>query len=116
MILFIDHHAEGFRTVQHEPAADVFGGMLAADEMALDEDLLVQLSQIIHRLGKGVGHFRQGADGGQHGIQHLYALGLFGPGGEGGTAQIARQPHAAGHDDAIIGTVLASGLRRRDKK
>jgi len=36
MILFVDHHAEGFFPVQDEAAATAFGGVLAADEMAFD--------------------------------------------------------------------------------
>ena len=64
MILLVDHHAERFLAVQDQAAAGAFRGVFAADEMALDQNLLVQRGQIVHRLGKRVLHLRQAFDGG----------------------------------------------------
>ena len=42
MVFLIDHHAQRFFTIQHQPAARAFGGVFAADKMAFDENLLVE--------------------------------------------------------------------------
>ena len=62
VILLVDHHAERFLAVQHQATAGAFGGMLPADEMALDQNLLVQGGKVIHRFGKSVLHVGQRLD------------------------------------------------------
>ena len=42
MILFVDHHAERFLRFKTRPLPGVLGGVFAADQMALHQDLLVQ--------------------------------------------------------------------------
>ena len=42
VILLVDHNAEGLLAIHDHGAADAFGGVLAADEMALDQDLLLE--------------------------------------------------------------------------
>ncbi len=42
VILLIDHHAQGLVAAEHHAAAGCLGGVLPADEMAFDEQLLVQ--------------------------------------------------------------------------
>ncbi len=116
MILLVDHHRESFRAVHDQPAADIFRGVFAADEMALDEQLLVQRGQIVHRLGEGIGHFRQRDHCGQNRFQHFHALRFFGPTWKRMVAQISRQPHAARHYNAVMRPVPVRGLRRRTQK
>ena len=49
-------------------------------------------------------------------LQHFDALRLFRPAGIGRVLQVARQPHAARHDDAVMRAVQAWPSRRRDQK
>ena len=116
VILFVDHHAEGFLAVQHQAAADAFGGVFAADEMALDQNLLVQRGQIVHRLGERILHFRQAFDRRANRFQDFDALGLFRPAGKRGVPHVARQPHAARHHDAVVRPLAARGFGRWNEK
>ena len=85
-------------------------------KLTFHQKLLVQRREIVHGLGKRVRHFGQRADSGQDGFQHFHALGLFGPAGICKIAQIPRQPHAAGHHDAVIRPVPMRGFCRGAKK
>ena len=73
MVLLVDHHAERFLLVDDQAAAGVLGGVFAADQMALDENLFVQRPQVIHRLGKGPVQFRQALHGRTDDVQRLDA-------------------------------------------
>lgn len=90
VVFLVDHHAEGFLLVDDEAAAGALGGVLAADEVALDEDLLVEWREVIHRGGEVRGELREGLDGGLDGFEDAEAVGLLGPGGEGMLLQVAR--------------------------
>src|SRR3569832_392465 len=42
VVLLVNHHAKRFFPVQHQPTAGALGGMFAADQVALHEDLLIE--------------------------------------------------------------------------
>jgi hypothetical protein len=42
MILLVDHHAERFILVEHQSAAGALGGMFAANQVALDQYVLIE--------------------------------------------------------------------------
>src|SRR5215469_7620115 len=42
MVLLINHDAQGFVPVQNQSAAGALGGVLATDQMPLDENLLIE--------------------------------------------------------------------------
>ena len=90
--------------------------MLAADEVALDQDLLVQRGQTVHRLGERVLHFRQSFDRRPDQLQHPNPLRLFGPARESRILEVARQPDAAGHHDPVVRPFAARAFGRRNKK
>ena len=52
MILLVDHDAERLLAIHDHRAADALGGVLAADEMALDEHLFFERGKILQQLGK----------------------------------------------------------------
>ena len=116
MVLLVDHHTETFLAVQHQAAAGAFRRVFAADEMALDQNLLVERAEIVHRLRKRALHLRQALDRRTDHLQNFHALRLFRPAGKRRAAQIARQPHAARHDDAIMRAVALRGLGGRNQK
>ena len=93
-------------------AAGVLGGVLAADEVVLDEHLLFQRGEILHRLGEGVLHLRQFVDARLDLLEDLRALGLLRPAGEGVVAEVAREAHAAGDDDLMMRAVAAQPVAR----
>src|ERR1700730_17098603 len=47
MIFFIHHDAQGLAAIHDDRAADTLRGVLAADEMALDEDLLLEGRKVL---------------------------------------------------------------------
>src|SRR5438067_459267 len=47
MIFLIDHNAHGLFPVHHDRAAEAFRGVLAADQMPLDEHLLFERGQVL---------------------------------------------------------------------
>ena len=112
VVLLVNHHAKRFVAIQHQAAAGTFRGMFAADEVPLHQDLLVQRVEIVHRLGEGVLHFRQALHRRPDQFKHADALRLFRPARKRRVLQIARQPHAAGHDNPVVRAVPLRGLRR----
>src|SRR5258708_25789197 len=56
MVLFVDHDAERLATIHDNRAADTFGGVLATDEMSLDEHLFLHGRKILQQLRKRILH------------------------------------------------------------
>ena len=108
VILLVDHYAQRLVAAEHHAAAGCLGGVLPADEMALDEQLLVQRGQLLHAGVKAVphrGHFYHVvADE----LEGFYSNRFFCPTRERQGGKIAGQPHSAGQDD-LIGGPLATG-------
>ena len=59
MILLVDHDRERLPAIHHHRRAHALGGVLAGDEVALDQDLLFQRGEILRIDRKCVAHFRQ---------------------------------------------------------
>ena len=116
MVFLVDHHAERFLFVQHQPAADIFGGVLAADQMALDQNLLVHRGQVVHRLGERAVHLRQAFHRWPDHLQGLDAIGLLGPAGKRKCLEVARQADPARHHDADVRPLAFAGQGRRRQK
>src|ERR1017187_9564937 len=116
MIFLVDHEAKCFLPIQHQSAAGALGGMLAADEMAFHQHLLVQSGQTIHGPRERSLHLRQSLNGGSDHLQDANPLGLLGPAREGGCLEVPGEPDAAGHDNPIMRPLAARALRRRDEK
>jgi hypothetical protein len=116
MVLLVDHHAETFLAVQDEAAAGAFCRVFAADEMALHQNLFVERAEIVHRLRKRALHLRQALDRRTNRLQNFHTLRLFRPAGKRRVPHIARQPHAARHDDAVMRAVALRGLGGRNQK
>ena len=116
MVFLVDHHAEAFLLIHDEAAARALGGELAADEVALDEDLFVQRREVIHRGSEVRRKLRQALHSGLDRLEHAEAVGLLGPRREGLLLEVARQPHAAGHDDAVLRAGALAGDRRRSEE
>ena len=47
MIFFVHHDAQGLAAIHDDGAADAFRGVLAADEVALDEDLFLERGKVL---------------------------------------------------------------------
>jgi len=116
VILLVDHHAEGFLAVQHEAAARALGGVLAADQMPLHEDLLVKGGEVVHRRREVRVHLRQGFHGRLDRLQQAEPVRLLRPGGERQLAEVAGQPHPAGHDNAVLRAGALAEDRRRNEE
>ena len=110
MILLVDHDAQRLLAVHDDRAADALGGVLAADEVPLDEHLFFQRGELLEVFGEGVVHLRQRLDLGLELFEDGDAVGLLGPAGEGQVAQVAREPHAAADDDVVVRAVGAQPL------
>ncbi len=52
MILLVDHDAERLFAVHRDRTANSFGRVLAADEVALDQNLLLERGKVLEELGK----------------------------------------------------------------
>ena len=91
-------------------AAGTFRGVLAADEVAFDQDLLLQGGEVLQGRGVAVIHGRNG----RHMILDLakdfQPLGFFGPAGEGSVFEVAGKADAAAHHDFVVGAVAAEPL------
>ena len=101
-ILLVDHDREGLPAVHDHGGTDTLGGMLAGDEMTLDEHLLFQRGEVLRIDGKGIAHFREGLDLGLDRFEDLQALMLFRPTGKGEILDVAREAHAAADDDLVV--------------
>src|SRR6266404_8207281 len=84
--------------------------------MTLDEDLLIQSGQAVHRFGESILHIREALDGRSNQFEHPHSFRLFGPTWKSGFFEITRQPDAAGHYNAIIRTFSAGAVCRRNEK
>ena len=116
MIFFVDHEAQRLFPVQHQSAAGALGSMLAAYEMAFNEDLLVQGGQTIHSPCESPLHFGQRFYGWPKQLQHANPFRLLSPTREGSILKVTRQPDAAGHDNPIMRPFAARALGRGDEK
>ena len=52
MIFLVNHDAERLLAIHDHRAANAFGGVLATDEMALDQHLFFERGKILKQLGK----------------------------------------------------------------
>jgi hypothetical protein len=102
MVLLIDHDAKGFVAIEDQAAAGILGGVFAANEMALDENLFVQRREIVHRFRESALHFGQVLDGRTNQIEDTDALGFFCPTREGGIADVSGEADATRHDDPVV--------------
>ena len=59
MILLVDHDLRRLLAVDDHGAPGVLGGLLAGDEVALDQHLLFQRGKLLHVLGERILHLRQ---------------------------------------------------------
>jgi len=86
--------------------------VLAADEMTLHEDLLLERREILELFGKGILHlgkpFHRRADL----LKDGDTLGFLGPAGEGFPLQVAGETDAAAHDDLVVRARAAQPLAR----
>ena len=57
MIFLVDHDAQRLPAIHDHGAADTFGRVLATDQMALDQHLLLQRRKILQQLRKRILHF-----------------------------------------------------------
>ena len=102
VILFIDHHAQRLVLAKHQPAARALGRVLAADQMPLHEQLLVQRLQRLHRFRKPPAHRRGRRDRRLNKFARLHPTRLFRAPREWPTRHIARQTHAARQHHVIL--------------
>ena len=84
--------------------------------MTLDQDLLLQLSEVLDGDGEAAFHLREAGHGLQAGAEHLPALRLLRPTGEREAADIASEPDARHqHDGALAGTGIGQLGRGGDE-
>ena len=114
VVLLVDHDAERAALGNDEAAAGVLRGVLAADEMLLDEHLLFQRREVLHRVvDDRILHLRQLGHGRLHEGQHLLALGLLGPARERVMIHVAREAQAAAENDAVAAVLALESIRSR---
>ena len=107
MILFVDHHAHLLALVDdHGPGA--FGiGMLAADELPLDQELPIdgfQRADVdVDQLAGELALLVQLLDPPAEDLADLGPVGVGRAGDERKVGQVARQPDAAADDDVRLG-------------
>ena len=104
VILLVDHDAELLVAADHHRAARAFRGVLAADEVAFDEDLFLQRREIGERRVESRFHRGNGRDVVADFAENLHALGFLGPTGEGALFQIPREADAAAYHDLAVRT------------
>ena len=116
MVLLVDHQAQVLVVADADAARAVRLGMLAADELPLDEELAVEVFEVgdvdVAQLGVDPELVELRAE-------RFFDLRLgvvVGPVGEGELGQVPRQADAAGDDDVGLGTgpaqPLAAGVRQ----
>ena len=111
VILFIDHDREAFVPVDHEAAPSVFGGVFAADEVFLDEELLIEGGKGVHSDGNFRGaHGSEVGDGGLDLFEKFEAIGFFEPAREGKILNVTSKANPAGDDDPRIGFRSRGGI------
>ena len=52
MIFFVDHDAERLPAIHDDGAADAFGGMLATNQMPLDQHLFFDRGKVLQQFRK----------------------------------------------------------------
>ena len=103
VVLLVDHQAELLVAVDGHGAGALALGVLAADQVPLDEELAVDLLQLRQVDVEQVG---LGGDGQDPLVQDLLDLGAVlgrGPADEGEVGQVAGQADAAADDDVGLG-------------
>ena len=95
VVLLVDHHAERLWRVHHHGTAHALSGVLATDEMPLDEDLFFQRRKSLEIFGVGLRHLGQMLHGLLDEVHDIQTLGFFCPAREGLVAQVAGQANAA---------------------
>ena len=117
MVLFVDHHADVFFTVQHNAAAGILGRVFTADKMPFHQNLFVQGGQLIHRFGKNLlPQQGQGFDRWHQRLKGLNSLCLLGMARERDRSEIARQTNPAGEHDFVVRATAQAGLGGGDQK
>ena len=84
--------------------------------LQINQNLLVNGTQVIHRLGKPVGHDRQLLNGSANHLERTHAFSLLGPAGKRESLDVAGEPDATGQDDLVHGPGAAHSLRRLTEK
>src|SRR6266850_4243625 len=116
MVLLVDHYAKGFFSIQDQAAAGALGGVLAADEMPFDKDLLIERRKTVHAVRERVFHVAEALDGGTDHVEHADAFRLFGPARESGFLEVAGETDAAGHHYAVMRPLALRDLSRSDQE
>ena len=112
MILFIDHHAQGLTPIHHHATADALGGVFAADQVSLHQNLFLQRSQILQQFRERILHLRQLLDPRHDELENCGAISLLRPARKRTIPHIAREPYPAAHHDLVMGAFAAQPFAR----
>ena len=113
MIFLVDHQADLFVAVDRDAAGSLAFGVLAADQLALDQKLTVDDLQLVD---VEVLQFARLFDS-HHAIAQdrfdVAAIGRAGAADEGEIGQVSCQANAAGNDDVALGSGSPQPLAAR---
>src|SRR5215831_5227913 len=102
MIFFVDHNTERLSAIHHHRAARALGGMLATDQMALDQHLFVQCCQVLQAFGKRVLHLRKLFDARPDLFEDRCSFGFLRPSRKGTVTQIPRKADPATDHNLVM--------------
>ena len=91
VVLFVDHHRKSLVLADHDARATFRAAEFAADQVALDEDLFLEVAELAHRDIERTLHRRGRGDGLATNPENLLALGGFGPAGKSRAREIPRE-------------------------
>ena len=107
VVLLVDHDRNRLVLADDDAASLLGAAQLAADQVALNQDPLLQLAQFAHADRKAALHRRGREDGGPAGLQDLLPLSRLRPAREGLAGQVAGQADPRHEDD---GRLAARGV------
>ena len=110
VVLLVDHDAELLVVADDHGTAGAFRGVLAADQMAFDQDLFLQGGEVLQGRGVAVIHGRNGRHMVLNFAEDFQALGFFGPAGERAVLEVAGEADAAAHHDFVVRAVAPEPL------
>ena len=110
VILLVDHDAELLVGADDHGTAGAFRGVFAADEVALDEDLLLQRAELLQRGVVAIVHCGDGRHVVLDFAEDFQSLRFLGPAGERAVLEIAGETDATAYDDLVMRSVAAEPL------
>ena len=102
VIFLVDHDAQRLPAIHDHGAAHALRRMFAADEVALDQYLLLQRGKVLQQFRKRILHLGQLLDARLDQLENLRPLRFLRPTGKGPLLEVPRQAHAAADHDLMM--------------